>query len=449
MKKKSGKEKRLLARALQPEKDSLKLHSFYRGKIEIAPRCWISSLEDFAIWYTPGVAAPCRAIRRDPALSYRYTSRWNTIAVISDGSRVLGMGDIGPEAGLPVMEGKALLFKYLGAVDAVPLCLRVDGEEEFIRTVKALEPSFGGINLEDIAQPKCFKILERLRAECSIPVWHDDQQGTAAVTLAALLNALRVVGKKLESAAIVLVGAGAANIRIFRVLVQAGASPGRIVVCDSRGILNRARKDLKTHPWKWAVCRESNASGRSGGIAGALSGADVLIALSRPGPSTIKPEWISAMASSSICFLCANPVPELWPWEARRAGAKVVATGRSDFPNQVNNCLGFPGIFRGALDVRASTITDEMCIAAAEEIALCAREKGLKEDYIIPSVEEWDLHPRVAAAVGSKAVEQGLASSPAPPRRIYRRARELMERARRQNQVLRRSGLIAPKKKIR
>ncbi len=446
MKKTSARERALLARALAPEKESLRLHEFYRGKIEIAPRCWVSSLADFSHWYTPGVAAPCREIARDPELSYRYTSRWNTIAVVSDGSRVLGLGDIGPEAGLPVMEGKALLFKYLGGVDAVPLCLKVSNDEEFIGVVKALEPTFGGINLEDISQPRCFKILERLRAECSIPVWHDDQQGTAAVTLAGLINALELSGKKLGAVDIALIGAGAANVRIFHILVQAGASPGRIVVCDSRGVLNRRRKDLEGHPWKWQICRESNSSNRRGGIAEAMEGADVLIALSRPGPGTIKPEWITAMAPEPVCFLCANPTPELWPWEAEAAGAKIVATGRSDFPNQVNNSLGFPGIFRGALDVRASTITDEMCIAAAEEIALCARERGLRRDYIIPSMEEWEVHPRVAAAVGARAIEQGVAAVSLSSRRIYQRARELMEEARRRNQVLRDSGLIKPKK---
>ncbi len=433
----------LLKRAEQPARDALKLHPYYRGKIEVVPKCRVSSTDDFAIWYTPGVAAPCSAIHKNPALVYDYTNKWNTVAVVTDGSRVLGLGDIGPEAALPTMEGKALLFKYLGGVDAFPLCLDTGDPEKIIETVKILQPSFGGINLEDIAQPKCFTILERLRKECRIPVWHDDQQGTAAVTLAGLINALEIVGKEMGRVRIVLVGAGAANICIARMIMAAGADPGRLIICDSRGTLHKGREELQeTHPQKWEMCRRTNPEGLRGDPGDALKNADVLIALSRPGPDTIKKEWIAEMARDPICFLCANPVPELWPWEAKEAGARIVATGRSDFPNQVNNSLGFPGIFRGALDVRASTITDEMCIAAARELADCARDRGLNEGYLIPTMDDWEVYPRIAVAVGMKAVEQGLAALPLSREELAETAKNIIKRARKEAEVLMREGII-------
>ncbi|OGS17435.1 MAG: malate dehydrogenase, partial [Elusimicrobia bacterium RIFOXYA2_FULL_50_26] len=337
-------EKKLLRMAEEPSRLSRKYHPIYRGKIEIVPKCRIKDFNDFALWYTPGVAAVCKDIRQTPELVYEYTNKWNSVAIVSDGTRVLGLGDIGPEAGLPVMEGKALLFKYLGGVDAFPLCLGTKDMETIISTVKVLQPSFGGINLEDIEQPKCFPVLNRLRSECSIPVWHDDQQGTALVTLAGLINALKIAKKSISRARITLVGAGAANICIARLLMSYGANPGNIIMTDSRGTLHRGRTELKnTHPEKWDMCVKTNREGIEGAIPDALCGADVVIALSTPGPGIIRGEWIKAMAPKAIVFACANPVPEIWPWEAKEAGALVVATGRSDFPNQVNNSLGFPG----------------------------------------------------------------------------------------------------------
>ncbi len=433
----------LLKKAEQPARDAMKLHPFYRGKIEMVPKCRISSTSDFAIWYTPGVAAPCTAISENPELVYSYTNKWNSVAVITDGSRVLGLGDIGPEAALPTMEGKALLFKYLGGVDAYPICLDTKDPEEIIRTVKILQPSFGGINLEDIAQPKCFTILDRLRSECHIPVWHDDQQGTAAVTLAGLINALEITGKKIEDVKVVLFGAGAANLCIARLIITFGVDPARIIICDSQDTLHSGRGELEeTHPQKWEMCLKTNPKRVTGGLGEAIKDADVLIALSRPGPETIAPECISRMAPDSICFLCANPTPELWPWDAKEAGARIVATGRSDFPNQVNNSLGFPGIFRGALDVRASAITDEMCIAASRELAACARDRGISEEYLIPTMDDWEVYPRIAVAVGMKAVEQGLAATPLTRDELSRTAEAIIRRSREESQALMREGFI-------
>jgi len=362
----------LLAKAKKPAEDAMKLHPFYRGKMQTVPKCCIRDFNDFAIWYTPGVAEPCRAIKADKERVYELTNKWNTVAVVSDGTRVLGLGDIGPEAGMPVMEGKALLFKYLGGVDAVPICLDTKDPDEIIQAVKWLQPSFGGINLEDISNPKCFYILDRLRAEAQIPVWHDDQQGTAAVTLAGLINALKIVGKKKEDIKLTVIGIGAANVAILRVLYTDGFKPANTIVVDSKAILHTGRTDLEEkqteNPYKWDLCRRTNPEKRSGGIPEALKGADVCISLSKSGPGIILPEWVKGMSQDAIIFACANPIPEIWPWEAKEAGARIVATGRSDFPNQVNNSIGFPGIFRGTLDVKARTITDEMCIAAAYEL---------------------------------------------------------------------------------
>ena len=436
----------LLARAKKPSADAMVLHPFYRGKIETVLKCTVRDFNDFAIWYTPGVAAPCKAIQADPELVYEHTNKWNTVAVISDGTRVLGLGDIGPKAAMPVMEGKALLFKYLGGVDAWPIMLDTKDPDKIIETVMLLQPGFGGVNLEDISNPKCFRILDTLRARAEIPVWHDDQQGTATVTLAGLLNAVKLVGKKMSEVQIVFVGTGASNVACSRLIFAYGADPALCRMVDSKGILHKGRTDIERRKAeyvdKWKLCQISNAEGREGGIPDALRGADVVIALSTPGPDTLRKEWISAMARDSIVFACANPIPEIWPWDAKAAGAAVVATGRSDFPNQVNNSLGFPGIFRGTLDVRAKTITDEMCIAAAEELAHMAEEKGLTPEYITPNMDEWQVFPREAAAVAMKAVEQGIARKTTTFQEEFDRAAAIIKNARDLTQKMMSDGFI-------
>ena len=437
----------LLEKAKKPAQDALKMHPYSKGKIEVVPKCVIRDINDFAIWYTPGVAEPCKEINKNPDLGYEYTNRANMVGVVTDGTRVLGLGDIGPLAGLPVMEGKALLFKYLGGVDAFPICLDTKDPDEFIRTVKLLTPSFGGINLEDIENPKCFYILEKLRSEMTIPVWHDDQQGTAAVTLAGLINALKLVNKKIEDVKITMIGIGAANVCIVRMLIKAGADPKKMIVVDSKGILNRKRDDIKsTHKEKLEFCGTTNAENRVGGMAEAMKGQDVVIALSKSGPDTIQKEWISDMADNAIVFACANPIPEIWPWEAKEAGARIVATGRSDFPNQVNNSVGFPAIFRGTLDVMARTITDEMCIAAAIELAKCAEDKGLREDYLLPTMDEWEVFPREAVAVAKKAMEQGVARLKFSEQELFKTAELKIRRARDQVAILMEKGIIEPYK---
>ncbi|MDY6878278.1 MAG: NADP-dependent malic enzyme [Chloroflexota bacterium] len=440
----------LLAKAKKPAEDAMRMHPFYRGKVQIASKCTIRGIDDFAIWYTPGVAAPCRAIHEDEELAYEYTNRGNMVAVVSDGTRVLGLGDIGPVAGLPVMEGKALLFKYLGGVDAVPICLDTKDPYRIILAVKWIQPSFGGINLEDISQPKCFRVLDMLRTdpEVKIPVWHDDQQGTATVILAGVLNALKVVGKRRQDAKVAVIGAGAANVATIRLLLASGVPFGNIVVCDSKGILHPQREDIARRRIefvdKWRICEHSNAEERRGGPAEAMRGADVCIAASRPGPGTILPEWVKGMAEDAIIFACANPIPEIWPWEAKEAGARIVGTGRSDFPNQINNSLGFPGIFRGVLDVRATTITDEMAIAAAEELARCAEEQRLDEEHIVPTMGDWEVFPREAAAVGVKAQEQGVARLSLSHEELLSKARQIIRGAQDLTQFMMEKGLIPP-----
>ncbi|MBM4467091.1 MAG: NADP-dependent malic enzyme [Chloroflexi bacterium] len=438
----------LLAKAKKPAQDAMKLHPYYKGKVQIASKCAIRDFNDFAIWYTPGVAAPCRSIQAEPELVYEHTNKANCIAVVTDGTRVLGLGDIGPEAGLPVMEGKALLFKYLGGVDAVPICLRTKDPDEFIHTVKLLEPSFGGINLEDISQPKCFKILDALRAEMDIPVWHDDQQGTATVLLAGLINGLKIVGKEMDKIKIAMVGMGAANVATYRLLKASGVDLGGIVACDSKGTLHPGRGDIEERQEefadKWRLCNETNAERIVGDIADAMRGADVMVAFSEPGPGTIKPEWVRGMAKDAMVFPCANPIPEIWPWEAKEAGARIVGTGRSDFPNQLNNSLGFPGIFRGTLDVRARTITDEMALAAAHELAKCAEERGINEEDIAPKMDEWEVFPREAVATAMKAQEQGIARLSKTCEQLYEEASVIIRQAREATHCLMREGFIAP-----
>ncbi len=435
----------LLKKANEPGVQAMKLHPFYQGKIEISLKTPVRSFDDFAIWYTPGVAKPCLEIAKRPEAVYEMTNKWNNVAIVTDGTRVLGLGDIGPEAGLPVMEGKSLLFKFLGGVDAFPICLKTKDPDEIVETVQRITPAFGGVNLEDIAQPKCFDILARLRASLEIPVWHDDQQGTATIIVAGALNALKVVGKKLPEAKIAMVGAGASNVRTAYILMAAGAKPGNLVIADSKGILNASRTNLEgAYPEKWDLAQKTNSEGRSGGVAETLAGADLVVAASKPGPGTIKPDWVRGMADDAIVFAIANPVPEIWPWEAAEAGARVIATGRSDFPNQVNNSLGFPGIFRGTLDVRAKTITDEMCLAAARELAKIAEDHGLREDYIVPTMDEEDVFSREAVAVGLKAIEQGLAREKRSRQELLDRAREIIHRARSQAHALMESGFIRP-----
>ncbi len=436
----------LLAKAEKPSKEAMRLHAYYKGKIGVTLKCRIRSFDDFAIWYTPGVAAVCKEIHQDREKAYDFTNKWNFIAVISDGSRVLGLGDIGPEAGLPVMEGKALLYKYLGGVDAFPICLNEKDPDRFIAIVKALQPTFGGVNLEDIAHPKCFKILDTLRQECEIPVWHDDQQGTACVTVAGLLNALKIVGKKIDEVKVAMVGSGAAGVAIVRLLMAAGVTPGNILSVDSKGILHRDRSDRDIlqakFKEKWDICLKTNEKQIKGDIPDAIRGADVLISASKQGPGTIRKDWVKTMAKDAIVFAEANPVPEIWPWEAKEAGARIVATGRSDFPNQVNNSLGFPGIFRGALDIRAKTITDEMCIAAARELAKVAEDNGLSEEYVIPNMDQWEVFPREAVAVGSKGIEQGVARKIAPPEERFKTAEAIIKQARNQVKALMKEKFI-------
>lgn len=411
---------------------SIKLHELYRGKLEVFPKVPVKTRDHYSVWYTPGVAGPSKKIHEEREKSFFYTWRWNTVAVVTDGTRILGLGNIGPEAGLPVMEGKALLFKYLGGVDAIPLALNTRDPEKFIEVVKMIEPSFGGINLEDIESPKCFYILDKLREVLEIPVWHDDQQGTALVTLAGLFNALKIVGKKISNVKITIVGAGAGGYKIHQYLLLAGAKPENIIVVDSRGIIYDGRPDLdkpeNTHK-KW-VARHSNPEKIQGGIPEALKDSDVLIAISRPGPGVIKKEWIKTMASEPIVFALANPIPEIWPWEAKEAGAKIVATGRSDFPNQINNSLGFPAVFRGALTVMARKITDGMAIEAAKALAKYVEEKGLSEDYIIPSMNEAEAYIKEAVHVALKAIEEGVARRKLSRKELEEEIRTLIERPR-------------------
>jgi len=438
----------LLEKAKKPAKLALAYHPFYEGKVQVMPKCAIRDPYDFAIWYTPGVAAPCRAIKENPELVFQHTNRWNYVAVVSDGTRVLGLGDIGPEAGLPVMEGKALLFKYLGGVDAFPICLATKNPDDIITACRWLEPTFGGINLEDIEKPKCFYVLDKAREQLKIPVWHDDQQGTATVILAGLINALKIVGKKMSEAKIAMIGVGSANTRTAIVLFRAGAKPGNIIMVDSKGILHPNRKDVEAekeeNPLKWDFCLKTNAEARTGDMAEALKDADACIAASQPGPGTIKKEWIAKMATDSIVFACANPIPEIWPWEAKEAGAKIVATGRSDFENQINNSLGFPAIFRGVLDVKAKTVTDDMCIAAGKELAKFAEERGIHEGDMVPRMEEWEVFPREAVACALQSIKEGVARIKLTRQELWDRAVSIIKNARESTNLLMKKGLILP-----
>ncbi len=438
----------LLAKARKPAQDAMKLHAQYRGKMQTALKCHVRSFGDFAIYYTPGVAEPCRQIQADESRMHELTNRGNTIAVVTDGTRVLGLGDIGPKAGYPVMEGKCLLFKYLGGVDAVPICLGTKDPDEIVQAVKWLQPSFAGINLEDISNPKCFYILDRLRAECEIPVFHDDQQGTATVMLAALINALKLVGKKIEDVRIVLNGSGAASVASARLLFAYGVKPETMIVTDSKGILHPGRKDIEevrqTYVDKWWFCQTTNSERRTGGLTEALKGADVLVSYAQSGPDVIAPESIRAMAKDAICFPCANPIPEIWPWEAKEAGARIVGTGRSDFANQVNNSTGFPAIFRGVLDVGATTISDQMCVAAAVALASYAEERGIHDEYISPTMDEPEAFIREAVGVGMQAQREGLATVEIDEDELRRKIEQTIGRGREAHDALVKAGHIVP-----
>lgn len=383
--------------------ESLRLHREWRGKIEVTPRAKVDSSEALSLAYTPGVAAPCLEIQKHPEESFNLTRRWNTVAVVTDGTAVLGLGDIGPEAGMPVMEGKCVLFKAFGDVDAIPLCVRSKDPDDIVKTVSLLAGSFGGINLEDISAPRCFEIEQRLQEVCDIPVFHDDQHGTAVITLAGMMNALKLVGKKIEDVRIVTSGAGAAGIAIIRLLIEMGLK--NVIMTDRKGAIYEGREGL--NPIKKEMAKITNRERVAGSLADVIRGADVFIGVSAPG--TLTKEMVESMAKDPIIFACANPVPEIMPDEAKAGGAAVVSTGRSDFPNQVNNVLAFPGIFRGALDVRATRINEEMKIAAAKAIAGCVSDDELNADYILPHAFDPRVKDAVASAVAQAARESGVA----------------------------------------
>ncbi|HXQ93849.1 MAG TPA: NADP-dependent malic enzyme [Thermoplasmata archaeon] len=436
------------ARTRELNERSVRLARFYQGKIETIPKVPVRSLSDFSLWYTPGIAAVSRAIEADPDESFELTGRWNTIAIVTDGSRVLGLGNVGPRAALPVMEGKALLFKYLGGVDAVPIPVDVATPEALIELVEHLAPAFGGVNLEDIASPKCFHVLEELQKRLPIPVWHDDQLGTAAATVAGLLNALELTGRTIQESRTVLFGAGAANLVTARLLVRLGQDPHRLTVVDTKGILTAERSDLDElmlhNPWKYHLALQTDGGGRSGPLSEALREADVLLAASTPNPHTIHPEWIRSMAPKPIIFALANPVPEIWPAAAHDAGAAIVATGRSDFPNQVNNSLIFPAVFRGVLDARAKSIPDDIVLAAARELAKHAKDRGLTAQHLLPTMDELAVFPHIAAAVGTEAVRLGIARKKHTPEEFLELAKERMARSGRVVRALAQAGLTAP-----
>ena len=384
-------------------KESLKLHYQLQGKIEVTSRAAVNSKEALALAYTPGVAQPCLEIQKDINKSYELTRRWNTVAVVTDGTAVLGLGDIGPEAGMPVMEGKCVLFKEFGGVDAIPPCVRSKNVDDIVRTVTLLAGSFGGVNLEDISAPRCFEIEEKLKKSCDIPIFHDDQHGTAVITMAGMLNALKVVGKKLEDVKIVTSGAGAAGIAIIKLMMSMGLK--NVIMTDRKGAIYEGREDLNSI--KEEMSKITNLDHEKGTLAEVIKGADVFVGVSAPG--TLTAEMVKTMAKDPIIFACANPTPEIFPDEAKAAGAAVVSTGRSDFPNQVNNVLCFPGIFRGALDVRASAITEAMKIAAAYAIAGLVSDKELSADYILPKAFDPRVRNAVAQAVAEAARKDGVA----------------------------------------
>jgi len=429
---------------------SLEAHRFYGGKIQTVPKCGLYGLSWFNVWYTPGVSKISTTIRDDNDASFALSNRGNLVAVVSDSTRVLGDGDCTPPGGLGVMEGKAMIMKYLGGVDAVPLCIDSRGPDgkndpqKIIEFVKMVQHSFGAVNLEDISQPNCFKVLDELREICDIPVWHDDAQGTACVTLAGLINALKLAGKKLCDAKIVLLGAGASNTTIARLILSDGGDPAKMIVFDTKGSLHAGRDDIRNDSRnyrKWELCEKTNPL-RIPTTEEAMKGADALIALSTPGPDTVKREWIRSMADKAIVFVCANPVPEIWPYAAKEEGAYIVATGRGDFPNQVNNSVCFPGILKGALLVRARKITDNMAITCAHSIADFSEKRGINTEDIIATMEETDVYAVEAADVAQAAIREGVARINLSWDEVYKRAKADITAARSLVEEMKKAGFI-------
>ncbi|MBN1617587.1 MAG: NADP-dependent malic enzyme [Spirochaetales bacterium] len=448
------------AKTIFLKKLSLLAHEFYGGKMQTLPKCALYGFNWFNVWYTPGVSSVSTGIRDNNDTSFTLSNRGNLVAVVSNSTRVLGDGDCTPPGGLGVMEGKALLMKYLGGVDSIALCVdsrvRPDESErrgiaagkndpaKIIEFVRMLEPSVGAVNLEDISQPDCFRVLDELREVCDIPVWHDDAQGTACITLAGLLNALKLAGKTLSEAKIVLLGAGASNTTIARLILADGGNGKNMIVCDSKGALHAGRSDVEKdtrYYRKWELCLQTNPN-RVATIEEALRGADVLIALSTPGPDTVKKEWIASMAPKSIVFVCANPVPEIWPHEAKEAGAFIVATGRGDFPNQVNNSVCFPGILKGALLVRSKKITDGMAITCAHSIADYSEKKGIDSEHIVVTMEDAEVFAVEAADVAMKAIEEGVARVKMSWQEVHDRALADIRQSREMSSLLMDKGFI-------
>jgi malate dehydrogenase (oxaloacetate-decarboxylating) len=440
------------AKTLFYKKMALKMHAFYGGKMQTVPKAPLYGFNWFNVWYTPGVSAVSTAIRDNNDVSFEMSNRNNLVAVVSDSTRVLGDGDCTPPGGLGVMEGKAMLMKYLGGVDAVALCMDSKDEtgepnaDKIIEFVKRVQSSFGAINLEDISQPNCFKVLDTLREECDIPVWHDDAQGTACVTLAGVINALKLAGKKMSDIKIVLYGAGASNTSIARLMIADGANPNKIIMFDSRSTLHKNNMRYKENPLfyrQWELCQTTNPDCITTPEE-AFRNADLLVALSKPGPDTIKPEWIKLMAEKAIVFVCANPVPEIYPYQAKEAGAYIVATGRGDFPNQVNNSVCFPSILKGTLLVSARKITDGMAICAAHSIAQFAENRGIHIENIMPNMLEWELFPQVAADVAMQAINEGIALKNPTWQQVYEAAKSDIREAQELTKLLQEKGYIKP-----
>jgi malate dehydrogenase (oxaloacetate-decarboxylating) len=431
---------------------SEKAHRFYVGKMQTIPKIGVRSCDWLNVWYTPGVSEISTTIRENNEASYELTNRGNLVAIVSDSTRVLGDGDCTPSGGLGVMEGKAFLMKILGGIDAVALCIDSTNDKgendpyKIIDFVKMVQHSFGAINLEDISQPNCYQVLDTLREEALIPVWHDDGQGTACVTLAGVINALKLVNKKMEEAKIVYLGAGAANTTTARILHKAGANVEKMILFDSAGALHKGRKDIKSDPKfyrKWELCKQTNPK-KIEHFEEAMTDADILIALSKPGPKTIKPAAIQRMAKQAIVFACANPIPEIYPYAAKEAGAVIVATGRGDFPNQVNNSLGFPGILKGTLTVRAKKVTDKMAIAAAHSLANFAEKRGIDFDNIIPSMNETEVFAQEAADVAMQAIKEGVARISMSWQEVYDKTASDIRQARGMTRLMVDNNFILP-----